>query len=100
MKFMTGLAVGVVAGMLLAPKSGRDMQDCLIRKIKKLQAHCVEWESKDDACATAKAYLLEQKEKIDHFDWHASKEVVRAKFNEFNARLAEIKMALCADAAK
>ena len=91
--FVTGVVVGAVACALLTPKTGRDLQDELIKKANELQKKAQDFELKDTK-ELIQGKLDETKKMIQHFDWKESKKKVEKKFEEVTERLNEIKAQL------
>ena len=96
--FVAGLAIGAVVTALLTPKTGKDLQDDLIKKANELQKKMKEFDLKDMSLADTKDVVKEKldeaKKMIDEFDWAESKEKVQKKFEEVSERLTEIKVQL------
>ena len=88
--FLTGVAVGVVAAMLLTPKTGKEMQDSLIKKTNELQKKLKEFELSETK-DVLQGKIQEAKESIKNFDWNESKEKVQKTFDDVTARLNEMK---------
>ena len=91
--FFTGVALGAVAAMLLTPKTGKEMQDSLIKKTNELQKKLKDFELSDTK-EVLQEKVKETRELIQKFDWNESKEKVQKTFDEVTARLSEIKLQL------
>lgn len=96
--FLTGLAVGVVITALLTPKTGKDLQNDLIKKANDVQRKIKAFDIKDMNLKQTKEALKEKlddvKKTIEAFNWAESKEKVQKKFEEVTERLSEIKSQL------
>jgi len=97
--FLTGIVVGAVVTALVTPKTGREMQDELIKKANELQKKLKDFDIKDvnlaDTLADTKDMLKEKlddaKHAIEDFDWDKSRQKVQEKFDDVAERLSEIK---------
>lgn len=93
--FLTGIAIGAVVTALITPKTGKELQDDLIKSVAGMQKKMKDFDIKDyslnETKDLLKAKLDEAKKAIDNFDWNESKEKVGKKFEEINERLVEIK---------
>ena len=93
--FLTGIVVGAVVTALVTPKTGKEMQDELIRKANVLQQKLKDFDIKDVNLANTKEVLKEKlddaKHAIEDFDWAESKQKVQEKFDDVAERLSEIK---------
>ena len=100
--FLTGIAIGAVVTALLTPKTGKEMQDELIKKVNDLQKKVREFDLKDvnwseaieDTKCALKEKLDDAKHAIEDFDWTESKQKVQEKFDDVAGRLNEIKRQL------
>ena len=93
--FLTGLVVGAVVTALVTPKTGKDLQEDLIKKANEVGKKIKEFDLKDinltDTKEALKCKLDDAKKAIEDFDWTESKEKVQKKFEELTERLSEIK---------
>ena len=96
--FLTGLVVGAALTALLTPKTGKELQNDLIKKANCLQKKIKEFDIKDVDLKQTKEVLKEKleeaKKTIETFNWSDSKEKAQKKFEEVTDRLSEIKMQL------
>jgi len=94
--FFTGVALGAIIAILLTPKTGKEMQDSLIRKTNELQKKLKDFELSDTK-SVLQEKVKETRELIQNFDWNESKEKVQKTFDDVSARLSEIKLQLTED---
>jgi len=94
--FFTGVALGAVVAVLLTPKTGKEMQDSLIKKTNELQKKLKDFELSETK-AVLQEKVKETRELIQNFDWNESKEKVQKTFDDVSARLSEIKGQLTED---
>jgi len=100
--FLTGIVVGAVVTALVTPKTGKEMQDELIKKVNTLQKKVKEFDIKEvnwseaieDTKCAIKGKLDDAKHAIEEFDWDTSKQKVQEKFDDVAERLNEIKRQL------
>lgn len=93
--FLTGIAIGAVVTALITPKTGKELQEDLIKKANEMQKKIKDFDIKDLSFNETKEALKQKiedaKKMIDEFNWEDSKEKVQKKFDEMSERLMEIK---------
>ena len=96
--FLVGLTIGAVVTALVTPKTGKELQDDLVKKANEVGKKIKEFDIKDinfaDTKEALKCKLDDAKKAIEDFDWSESKEKVQKKFEEVTERLSEIKCQL------
>ena len=94
-KFLAGIIIGAVVTAICTPKTGKGLQDELIKKTNELRKKVKDFDIKDinyhDTKCALKEKLDDAKQVIEDFDWAESKEKVQKKFDEVTCRLSEIK---------
>lgn len=87
-KFVLGLGVGAIAGLLLAPKKGRDLREDLMNESKKAYDNLKSM-TKEDVEAMLGQTIENVKKSIDEFDVDVFKETTKVKLNELEAKLED-----------
>jgi len=87
--FILGSLLGAAASLLLTPKTGKEIQKDLLKKVDELQMRLKDFEL-SDAKQMFTGALDEVKASINNFDWEASKSELESKFNEIKDKLNDI----------
>ena len=87
--FILGSLIGAAASLLLTPKTGKEIQKDLLKKVDELQMKIKDFEI-NDAKQMFIGALDEVRDLINNFDWEASKAELEAKFNEVKEKINEI----------
>ena len=87
--FIFGMVIGGVAVALLTPKTGKEMQKCLIKKADGLYEKLKNVEL-NDAKEFLSSKLDDSVESIKNFDWEESKTKVSEKFQELTEKMNDI----------
>lgn len=87
--FALGALLGAAAVALLTPKSGKEMQKDLLKKVDELQTKIKEIEV-EDVKQSFVDKLEEVKELVNNFDWEASKSELENKVNDLKSKLNDM----------
>lgn len=88
-KFITGLGIGAVIGMLFAPKKGSELRDDLKEKGAKAYDNAKNM-TKEDVQDLINNSIDELKRAIDEFDFDEFKETTGQKLNEVKTKLEDL----------
>ncbi len=87
-KFIIGLGVGALAGLLLAPKKGSELRDDI--KNESLKAYeNIKNMSKEDVEAVLGQTIETVKKSVDEFDVEEFKETAKVKLSELETKLED-----------
>ncbi|HAX71976.1 MAG TPA: YtxH domain-containing protein [Firmicutes bacterium] len=88
--FVLGALIGGAATLFLTPKTGKQMQTDLLKKVEDLQNKLNQFDQDE-----LKDSLIQEvdrlKSTIQHYDWQASKAELESKFNEMVHRIDDLK---------
>ena len=90
-KFILGLGIGAVAGLLFAPKKGSDLREDIKRESYKAYDHLKNL-TKEDVEALLGQTIETVKKTVDEFDVDEFKDTTRTKMKELEAKLEEFAM--------
>lgn len=88
-KFITGLGIGAVMGMLFAPKKGSELREDLKEKGSKAYDNAKNM-TKEDVQDLINNSIDELKRAIDEFDFDEFKETTGQKLNEVKTKLEDL----------
>lgn len=88
-KLLTGLGIGVIAGMLLAPKKGSELREDIKNESLKVY-NTAKNMTKEDAQALLNQTIDTIKKSVDEFDTEEFKNMAVAKFNELTTKEPKI----------
>lgn len=84
-KFLAGVTIGAVAGLLLAPKKGSEMREDLKATCEKMKGM-----TKEDVEAVLGETIENIKKSVDEFDRDAFKASTKEKIEELQKKLEEL----------
>lgn len=87
-KFLVGLGIGAVAGLLLAPKKGSELREDIKRESLKAYDNLKNM-TKEDLEAMLGQTIETVKKSVDEFDIDTFKATTRDKLNELEAKLED-----------
>lgn len=87
-KFIFGLGIGALAGILLAPKKGSELREDIKRESSKAY-DSLKSMTKEDVEAMLGQTIETVKKSVDEFDMDAFKATTRDKLNELEKKLEE-----------
>lgn len=87
-KFLVGLGIGAVAGLLLAPKKGSELREDIKRESLKAYDNLKNM-TKEDLEAMLGQTIETVKKSVDEFDIDTFKAITRDKLNELEAKLED-----------
>ncbi len=90
-KFILGLGIGAVAGLLFAPKKGSELREDIKRESYKAYDHLKNL-TKEDVEALLGQTIETVKKTVDEFDVDEFKDTTRTKMKELEAKLEEFAM--------
>lgn len=90
-KFIMGLGIGAVAGLLLAPKKGSELREDIKRESAKAYDQLKNM-TKEDVEAMLGQTIETVKKTVDEFDVDVFKETTRTKLADLEAKLEEFAM--------
>ena len=88
--FTLGALLGGAAALFLTPRSGKDLQADVLKKVEELQEKIKEFDQ-EAFKATCQTSLAEIKQTIAQFDLSESKQFVEGKFHALNERVNDLK---------
>ena len=88
--FALGALVGGAAALLLTPKSGKELQSDLLKRVDELQLKLKEFDQ-EDFKAQCKEQLEDIKSSINEFDWNRSLKQLEDKVAQVTTRLQGLK---------
>lgn len=88
-RFIAGIGIGAVIGMLLAPKKGSELRGDLKAKSQELYDKAQNM-TKEDVEALVNKTIEEIKDAIDEFDVEDFKETTGTKLNDIKVKLEEL----------
>lgn len=89
LKFITGLGIGVGAGMLLAPKSGEELRKDLMKKINELLEKAKEIDVKE-VSEDFKNKISDLKKEIEDLDKEKVLEIAKKKGEELKVKANDL----------
>ena len=87
-KFILGLGIGAVAGLLLAPKKGSELREDIKNESLKVYEN-VKNMSKEDIESALGQTIESVKQSVDEFDIDEFKDTAKTKLNELETKLEE-----------
>ena len=89
-KFLIGLGIGAVAGMLLAPKKGSELREDIVNKSKELSEAAKNF-SKEDVTIKFNEALYRIQTAVNEFDGEKFKQATQDKLIKLSSQIEELK---------
>ena len=89
-KFLIGLGIGAVAGMLLAPKKGSELREDIVNKSKELSEAAKNF-SKEDVTIKFNEALDRIQTAVNEFDGEKFKQATQDKLSKLSSQIEELK---------
>ena len=100
--FVLGAMVGIIGGLLLAPKSGKEMRKDLLAKTEelKLKLKSLNELDSDELGEVVANKIKEIRKSIENFDWKTSRDSALNKFEEMKEKISDIGESISTEVAK